>query len=112
MNTTQQLYETYRQKMQRISAIRSASAVLQWDQETYLPSGGAHFRRQQITTLSELVHQFFSEESLGNVLNELMSKDDLSAGQKKAVELTIEDYNKNKKSPAAFVSALSDQVNK
>lgn len=98
--------------MQRIADIKSASSVLQWDQETYLPSGGAHFRGQQISTLSEIAHQFFSEEELGNILNQLAAKDDLSPAQKRNIELTLEDYNKNKKYTSAFVRKLSEQINK
>lgn len=112
MNNTPQLYATYQTKMQRIADIKSASAVLQWDQETYLPKGGAHFRGQQISTLAELAHQFFSEEELGKVLNELLSKDDLTPGQKRNVELTLEDYQKNKKYTSSFVRTLSEQINK
>ncbi|RYZ28924.1 MAG: carboxypeptidase M32 [Chitinophagaceae bacterium] len=112
MINTQELYATFRTKMQRIADIRAANAVLQWDQETYLPTGGAHFRGQQISTLSEIAHQFFSEEELGNILNELAGRADLSAAQKRNVELTLEDYNKNKKYTSAFVRALSEQINK
>ncbi len=98
--------------MRRIADVRNASALLQWDQETYLPAKGASFRGQQISTLSEISHKMFSEEELGNILSELMHKNDLSASQKKNVERTLEDYNKNKKYTSEFVRALSDQVNK
>lgn len=111
MNTPE-LYEAYQIKMKRIADIKAATAVLQWDQETYLPHGGAHFRGQQISTLSEIAHQFFSEDALGNLLNELIAKDDLSTTQKRNVELTLEDYNKNKKYTSAFVRKLSEQINK
>ena len=110
--TSGQLYETYKQKMQRIADVRSANAVLQWDQETHLPAKGAAFRGQQISTLSEISHRLFSEEELGNLLKELLSKDDLSKEQRRNVELTFEDYTKNKKYSSEFVRKLSDQVNK
>jgi carboxypeptidase Taq len=110
--TTQQLYETYKQKMQRIADVRNANAVLQWDQETYLPAKGAAIRGQQISTLSEISHQLFSEEELGSILKELLSKDDLTKEQRRNVELTFEDYTKNKKYSSEFVRKLSDQVNK
>ena len=109
---TRELYESYRTKMQRIADIKAANAVLQWDQETYLPPGSAHFRGQQISTLSEIAHQFFSEDALGNLLQELVGKNDLSPAQKRNVELTLEDYQKNKKYTSAFVRALSEQINK
>ena len=112
MSNTLQLYAQYRSKMRLITDVRSAHAVLQWDQETYMPPKGAGFRGQQISTLSEISHRFFSEEELGNILKELLGKKDLSPGQKRNVELSFEDYEKNKKYSSAFVRALSEQVNK
>ena len=109
---TAELYENYVRKMHRIADVRHASAVLQWDQETHLPPKGAAFRGQQISTLSEISHQLFSEEELGNLLQELLGNDGLLPEQKRNVERTHEDYVKNKKYTAAFVRALSEQVNK
>src|SRR4051812_11733490 len=94
---TPSMYEKYLQKMRLIADIRSANAVLQWDQETYLPPKGAQFRGQQISSLSEISHRLFSEESFGNLLEDLLSKDGLTPEQKRNVELTHEDYVKNKK---------------
>jgi len=110
--TTQQLYETYQQKMRRIADVRNANAVLQWDQETYLPSKGAAIRGQQISTLSEISHQLFSEEELGNILQDLLSRSGLTKEQHRNVELTFEDYTKNKKYSSEFVRSLSEQINK
>ena len=112
MATTKELYEQYKTKMQRIADVRNANAVLQWDQETYLPKKGASIRGQQLSTLSEIAHQMFSEEKLGNLLNELIGKGDLSFTEKRNIELTLEDYQKNKKYTSEFVRKLSDQVNK
>ncbi|MDQ6609735.1 MAG: carboxypeptidase M32 [Bacteroidota bacterium] len=98
--------------MRRIADIRAAAAVLQWDQETYLPSGGAHFRGQQISTLSELAHELFSHENVGELLNELLEKKDLTAEQKRSAERTLEDYNKSKKYTSVFVRRLSEQTHK
>ena len=96
MATTKELYEQYKSKMQRIADVRNANAVLQWDQETYLPKKGASIRGQQLSTLSEIAHQMFSENELGNILKELNEKDDLSFTEKRNVALTLEDYQKNK----------------
>jgi carboxypeptidase Taq len=112
MKTTPELYDSFRTKMTRIADLRYASAVLQWDQETYLPPKGAQYRGQQISTLAELSHQLFTEEALGDLLNTLHQKEDLSPAQKRNVALTQEDYTKSKKYSPAFVRALSDAVNK
>lgn len=112
MNKTQERYDSYVAKMARIADVRNASAVLQWDQETYLPPKGAAFRGQQISTLAELSHQLFSADDLGELLNSLKNDENLTAAQKRNVELTLEDYNKNKKYSPQLVRALSDAVNK
>lgn len=112
MNAAQQLYQTYQTKMQRIADVRTAGAVLQWDQETYLPPAGARFRGQQISTLAELAHGLFSEDALGDLLQKLVTEPELSAAQRRNVALTLEDYTKNKRYSSSFVRALADQVNK
>ena len=109
---TQQLYEQYKLKMNRIADVKNANALLQWDQETHLPPNGAKFRGQQITTLSEISHQLFSADDLGNLLQELLTKTDLSLQEKRNIELTFEDYTKNKKYTSEFVRAMADQTNK
>ncbi|MDB5195640.1 MAG: carboxypeptidase [Flaviaesturariibacter sp.] len=98
--------------MRKIADVKSASALLQWDQETYLPEKGAGLRGQQISTLSEISHQLFSEPSLGDLLQELTSCTDLSQDQQRNTALTGEDYRKNKKYTSAFVRRLSEQVNR
>src|SRR6476661_5491759 len=95
--TTAELYGNYQNKMRLIADVKNANAILQWDQETYLPPKGAALRGQQISTLSEISHRLFSEEELGNTLKELSSRSDLSAEQKRNVDRTNEDYLKNKK---------------
>ena len=109
--TTQEIYNGYQQRMQRIADIRFATSVLQWDQETYLPAKGAQFRGQQISTLTELSHDLFSRDELGNTLQELLSKDDLTIEQRRNIERNWEDYTKNKKYPSSFVRQLSEQIN-
>ena len=110
--TTPELYEKYRKDMRRIADLRNANAVLQWDQETYLPPKGATLRGQQISTLSELSHQYFISEELGGLLQELLSRADLTDKQKRNVERTHEDYTRSKKYPSSFVRAMAEQVNR
>lgn len=112
MPDSDNLYELYQQKMQRIADVRHATALLQWDQETYLPPKGAHFRGQQISTLTELAHGMFTNDGLGSLLQQLLAAGDLNESQKRNVELTNEDYSKNKKYTSEFVRRLSEQTNK
>ncbi|MEP7143024.1 MAG: carboxypeptidase M32 [Ferruginibacter sp.] len=107
-----ELYTAYKTKMQKIADVKYASAVLEWDQETYLPPKGNDFRGRQIATLNEIAHQQFTEEKLGALLQELTAADDLSTSEKRNVELSLEDYHRNKKLSSDFVRQMSEVVNK
>ena len=106
------LYSQYKTTLQKIADIKYASAVLQWDQETYLPPKGGDIRGRQIATLSEIAHEKFTDEKLGSLLKELLVKDGLSDSQKRNAELSLYDFNKSKKLPTAFVRKMSEAVNK
>ncbi len=112
INKAGTLYKEYKQRMSRIADLRYASALLQWDQETYLPPKGATIRGQQIATLSEIAHELFVDESLGNLLDNLKEKETTDEIQRLNVEISQEDYSKQKKIPAEFVRTLSETVNK
>ena len=105
-------YHLYKQTLQKIADVKYASAVLQWDQETYLPPKGNDFRGRQIATLSEIAHQQFTDEKFGALLNELVSKNDLTENQHRNVALSLYDYNRNKKLTPDFVRKMSEAVNK
>jgi len=51
--------------------ISMALALLEWDQETYMPAGGAEGRASQIATLSELAHRKETSKALGSLLGKL-----------------------------------------
>ena len=109
---TTDLYQAYTKRMQKIADLRSSSAVLQWDQETYMPVKGAAFRGQQLATLSEISHELFTSEETHRLLIELLGRADLSNEQKRNVELSFEDYTKQKKLPSEFVRKLVETINK
>ncbi len=109
--STRELYSSFTAKMEQIADVRNAMAVLGWDQETYLPEKGAPLRGQQLTTLSTIAHELFTATELGDTLQELRSRADLTSLQRKNVELSQEDYEKNKKYPASFVADLSQTTN-
>ena len=58
-----------------IDDLNKAAAVLDWDQQTYMPSGGAEDRGNLLGTLSRLEHERWTSEEMGRLL------DDLAAAQ-------------------------------
>ncbi len=94
--------------MHKVADVKYAAAVLQWDQETYLPAKGAQLRGQQQATLSELAHELFVKPSFGTLLQQLVGDKTLVATERRNVELTLEDYSKNQKYPSSFVRKMSE----
>jgi carboxypeptidase Taq len=109
---TKQLYEEYREHMRRLADIRAALALMQWDQETYLPAKGAGFRAQQIATLSETAHELATSNKLGSLLETLENASGLNEKEMKNISLNTEDFARQKKYPAAFVRKMSETVSK
>ena len=112
MASSLQFYTDYKTTMQKIADVKYASAVLQWDQETYLPPKGNDFRGRQLATLSEIAHYQFIDDKVGGLLNELAAKDDLTDKEKRNVVLSLEDYNRSKKFTPEFVRKMTETVNK
>ncbi|GEO09136.1 carboxypeptidase M32 [Segetibacter aerophilus] len=109
MSSTEKLYLEYKSVMQKVADVKYAAAVLQWDQETYLPEKGAEFRGRQLATLSEISHEMFINDKNEGLLKDLLSKD-LPQEQKRNVALTWEDYSRLKKLTPEFVRKMSETV--
>ncbi|MCK5054783.1 MAG: carboxypeptidase M32, partial [Anaerolineales bacterium] len=93
-----------------VSDLGSASAVLSWDQQTYMPPGGAGARSMQLATLSRLAHDKFISEELGGAL-ELAKAEaegmDPDSDEFCLVRKTARDYQKEVKVPSEWVGEYS-----
>jgi carboxypeptidase Taq len=101
------LYAQYEAKMRKIADLKNAAAVLEWDQETFLPAKGAAARRRQLATLRSTAHGWFTDQQMEDILQGLAESDKLSEVERSNVALTLQDYQKQKKYTAAFVEELS-----
>jgi len=112
MPSVTEQYDQYKTALQKIADVKYASAVLQWDQETYLPPKGADMRGRQIATLAEIAHQQFTDPALGALLKALNEAGGLDEKQQRNVELSLEDYKRATKFSSSFVRELSEAINK
>lgn len=103
-------YEKYKAHMQKIADVNLASAVLHWDQETYMPPKGATYRARQLATLAGMAHELSVSAELGKLLEILSSDKTLSPWEAKNVLESQKDYLKNKKYTTEFVELMSRTV--
>jgi carboxypeptidase Taq len=64
-------FERLKALLREASDIESASAVLHWDQSTYMPPGGAAARGRQIATLDRIAHEKLTAPVIGELLEVL-----------------------------------------
>ncbi len=93
-----------------INDLKSALAVLSWDQMTFMPTGGAEVRGRQMATLQRLSHEKFISPELGRLLDELQPlPEELSPDSETAalIKVTTRDYQKAIKIPPSFAAQFS-----
>ena len=62
-------YEQLLSLCRTVFDLAGAHAVLSWDQQTYMPPGGAQGRAWQLATLSRLAHEHFVSDALGEAID-------------------------------------------
>ena len=103
----QSKYQQFKKQMAKVADLSNASAVLAWDQETYMPKKGGDFRAQQMATLQTMAHEVFVSEQTGQLIQEAL-KEDLTELERINLLLAQKDYVKKKKYPAAFVEEMAN----
>jgi len=87
-----------------------AGAVLDWDQQTYMPAGGVSARADQKATLSKLSHQLFTDDKTGTLLAQ--AEADLKGlpedhNDAALLRMARRDYDKATRLPEALVEEIS-----
>ncbi len=66
-----QAFDEFRQEAATIHDLGKAAALLSWDQDTYMPGGGAEGRGHQMATVNALRHERLTSERMADLLAEL-----------------------------------------
>ena len=103
-------YSKYQEILRKIADVQYASAVLNWDQETYMPSKGAEYRAQQLSTLAGIAHELSTTKELGDLLELLKNDDSLGEKEKRNIKESLKKYIDNKKYSTEFVQQLSKTI--
>jgi carboxypeptidase Taq len=104
-------HDAYLDLMGRAKAhavLNSCSAVLGWDQQTYMPKAGAAFRGEQLALLAKLAHEQATEpiigEHLAMVANSDVVNDPIAAANIRELKHS---YERATKIPARLVEELA-----
>lgn len=102
------------EKLERLKSILGevedlnyTSALLNWDQQVYMPPGGAEDRGDQFATISRLAHEKFTSDEVGKLLDDLKpaaAQLDPDSNEARLVQVTERLYRKQVKVPAQWVT--------
>jgi carboxypeptidase Taq len=110
--------EHYRELMRlrrEAATLGSVAGLASWDQETYMPAGGADARAEQAALLAGLIHERSTSPRLGELLARCEADASLNApGSETAAELREirRDYDHATKLPAELVRELAETGSK
>jgi carboxypeptidase Taq len=103
--------EEVKARLIEIDDLQSASALLGWDQNTYMPPGGAPARGRQIATLQRLAHEKSTDPALGKLLDELQSYAEnlpYDSDEASLIRVARRDYERAVRVPSSFVAQFSE----
>jgi len=111
--------EELRRQFGLVADLEAAGGVLGWDQQTYMPPGGAQGRAMQLATLGRLAHQQLVSDEMGAALVAAESEVeglDPDSNEVRMVRKARRDFDKARKVPSEWVAefrrvtALAHQV--
>ncbi|GMQ82246.1 MAG: carboxypeptidase M32 [Rhodothermia bacterium] len=91
----------FRNHLAQICDLNHTAAVLEWDQETYMPSGAAEARAHQIATLRRLAHEMLVSEKTAAHLEK-------GSDDEALCRVTQRDFDRATRIPADLVAELAE----
>lgn len=110
MASAAELYSELTQQLTTTATLASVSAVLGWDEQTYMPHGGAEHRANQLGMLAGMVHEHATAPRLGELLQQLAGSEytqDPDSPEAANIREAQRDYTRATKLPRRLVEELS-----
>ncbi len=103
----EQKLEKFKQILAEVVDLNHASAVAGWDQQVYMPRGGAVDRGNILETLAAIAHKKFTSDEVGKLLEELKPyAETLEPDSDDAclIKRVAHDYDKETRVPSRWVA--------
>jgi len=99
-------------RLAEVADLEHVAAVLEWDQQTYMPPGGADERAEQTATIRKLAHQKFTSDEVGRLLEDLRGQltargADPEGYEASLIRATLRKYEREHKLPTQLVAELA-----
>ena len=90
--------------------LKAVQSFLSWDQQTYMPHGGGEARGNQLATIAKILHQKFTSEEIGKLLEDLEKEfngAEPDSDEVRLIEVTRHDYDRATRMPSEFVAEFA-----
>lgn len=94
-------FSALKSRLEDINALKSAIAMMEWDQQTYMPEGGAGARAEHVGILSKMAHSLFTAEETRSLLAKAKADDEDQAAM---LRVTKRDLDLATKIPTELVA--------
>lgn len=101
-----------KRELSTIQDLLSAAAVLEWDQSTYMPAGGAPARGRQIALLGRLAHEQRTKPRMGELFAELSSVADADSVDGALVRRAHRHWRRASRVPSALMHEIREHAAK
>jgi len=93
--------ETLKSRLADVNALRVASTVMDWDQQTFMPSGAANARAQHLGNLQRMAHELFTDDATARALESATAETEDDVALLRVVK---RDLDLSTKIPSALVA--------
>jgi len=103
-------FERLKTILGEIADLHHTSALLDWDQQTFMPAGAAQARGRQLATINRIAHDMATSDELGSLFESLIPwSQSLSeeSDEYRLVKVAARDYMKEVRVPSDYVEEFS-----
>lgn len=94
-------------RMADVNALHAAVAMMEWDQQTFMPKGGGAARAEHVGSLSRLAHETLTADETKKLVEEAAKETEPGSVDEALVRVTKRDLDLATKIPASLVEAKS-----
>ncbi|MFW9893089.1 MAG: hypothetical protein ACFFFO_12840, partial [Candidatus Thorarchaeota archaeon] len=103
-------YDSLMQRMKDFFLLYTATGIVQWDLETYMPPRGISLRSEQLSQLSKMLHRMATDPEIENLLQKIENASkDLTEVQNRNAFIVRREYDKETKVPEELVAKMAKQ---
>ncbi|HRI43912.1 MAG TPA: carboxypeptidase M32 [Fimbriimonadaceae bacterium] len=100
-------YDALLTRLADVDALLAASGIMEWDQQTYMPPGGAEARAAHVGILSRLAHETMVADETRALLEKARAEAEPGSDQAALIRVAQRDLDLRTKIPASLVEEKS-----